>query len=216
MFECGDYPDDGVPCVYSLIDPNGVVVYVGQSIAVRSRLYTHVSSGITFADFNVTVVEESEMNDQEALLIVKHNSRFNQTIPKNTRYINRSTAKSNIALHAIRLVNRLPAALHREPKYKGGKTFSYVSKKDQDKILSQLDDLFCDFENEHFALCDAHYRVTISNKDVLIDGVTVSSTEHQTLASRLRKKIVAYLLENSDRTVSAKEIVGLFWANIEA
>lgn len=210
MFQCGNVPEDGVPCVYSLIDPDGVVIYAGQSISIRSRLYTHVSTGIGFADFDVTVVEEDEMNEQEALLIVKHNSRLNLTIPKNTKYINRSTAKSNIALHAIRLVNRLPSAFHREPRYRGGKSHSYVRKEDQDQILSQLDGLFCDFENENFVFCDAPYRVTIKCKDVLVDGITIAATNHQALAGRLRKEIVGFLTDNSDRDVSVEEIVSLF------
>lgn len=79
---------------------NDELIYVGQSVDVKSRILQHVRAGEIFFDsFNVTNCEKSELNDIEASYIIERGPKRNLTIPVNSIYCTRSAIQNEVMKH---------------------------------------------------------------------------------------------------------------------
>lgn len=80
--ECRNPMETGIG-VYHLIDSNGMVVYVGQTRSLKSRLTGHLSKK-DFSSFLFYECNREDLNENEAIDIVKLNPPLNETLPSNT------------------------------------------------------------------------------------------------------------------------------------
>ncbi len=96
MMEFIIMPDDGDHCIYSLIDSNEDVVYIGQTANLESRLYSHLANGKDFSFFKYEVCDKSEATIKESEAIIKHNPKLNTSLPKNPKYKTSDQARKMI------------------------------------------------------------------------------------------------------------------------
>ena len=79
-------PDEGSHCIYKLIDSNEVVVYIGQTANLESRLYTHLTNGRDFSFFEYELCDKEDASITESKAIIKHNPILNTSLPKSPNY----------------------------------------------------------------------------------------------------------------------------------
>jgi hypothetical protein len=66
----------------------GTVVYVGQSENILQRVGIHLANPLkNFDGFSYAVIESGDLNDIEADLIVRYQTRINKDLPKNKKYV---------------------------------------------------------------------------------------------------------------------------------
>ena len=74
---------------------DGVVVYIGQSSSLESRLRKH-SRDKQFDDFDYIECLPEDANNLEAENIVRHNPKYNWNLPKNDLYKSEYCFKSTV------------------------------------------------------------------------------------------------------------------------
>lgn len=208
MFDESAMPEYGVTCVYRLIDSAGVVIYVGQSRNLQSRLITHLGNGMDFVDFDYSLVPEDGMNAEESEQIVMTDSALNTSLPSNNTYLNRSTVKANVSAHISRLINKLPTVFHRVSD-RGMMVYNYVHVGDQDRLMLAIDGLFTEMRNEHFGVCDIPYKVTTECEDLLYNGVVVRTYDMAYKAKDKRKRIIADVALTPGISITYDDIVSM-------
>lgn len=95
------------PCVYCLYE-NEEVVYVGQTVNLQLRVKNHKSDGKTFSRYSCIPCKPSEMSDLEATLIVKHNPKYNWTLPSSKLFLSKSAAIKKLNAMCAELIDFLP------------------------------------------------------------------------------------------------------------
>jgi len=95
LFNDADMPDEGRVCIYSLFNC-GVCIYVGQSINVRTRIYTHLSDKKVFDSFEFEYCDADVANDAEADMIVKLKPSLNKVLPPTKKHISLTAMSAQI------------------------------------------------------------------------------------------------------------------------
>ena len=86
--------EDGITGIYYLMD-DGVVIYVGQSTNIRSRLSIHFNNRI-FDDFVSIPCAALDLPSMEAMHIILHKPKLNRELPITGSYITKRNALSHI------------------------------------------------------------------------------------------------------------------------
>ena len=94
-------PDEGQHCIYKLIDSDEVIVYIGQTAKLESRIYSHLSNGKDFSFFEYEVCDKSKASILESEAIIKHNPKLNTSLPKNPEYKTIDQARKIIKDHLM-------------------------------------------------------------------------------------------------------------------
>jgi len=84
--------------IYFLLK-GGLVVYVGQSVAVHVRVHQHVASGKDFDAYAVLPWPAAGLNDKEAEMILKYDPPLNGGIPVNSKYVSSLGIKHKAGTH---------------------------------------------------------------------------------------------------------------------
>lgn len=115
---------------------NNEVVYVGQSYRVEERIHKH-SPEKDFDSFSVMEINNGDLSDFEADLIMKFKPKYNLVVPTNSKYGNMSTLKLRY--------NKNATALKKAIKLNGVEEIhlGYYS-------LMELDEIFGYEENKSF------------------------------------------------------------------
>lgn len=87
VFDKNLMPDKEDHCVYSLLDIDKKIIYVGQSSNLKVRIFHHLSTGKEFDYVEWSLCEKEDMNNLEAQGIVKSKNSINKTLPKNDLYM---------------------------------------------------------------------------------------------------------------------------------
>lgn len=91
-----------------LLWKNGTVVYVGQSTNIFNRVGDHVADPrMDFDSYSYVPVENGNLNELEADMIVKLNPSLNTILPSNRKYINADGAKRLFGVGRV-VFRRLP------------------------------------------------------------------------------------------------------------
>ena len=77
--------EDNVPCIYTLYS-EGKAIYVGQTISLKSRLLTHRGSK-NFDHFSFFNCQIDDLDNEEAIQIVKRKPTDNIRLPKNNQFV---------------------------------------------------------------------------------------------------------------------------------
>lgn len=105
-------------CVYSLLDSNKNIIYVGQSSNLKSRIFNHLSSDKEFDYVEWSLCEEADMNNLEAMGIVKANSPMNKILPKNDLYMSIGSIKRDVDIGITKLLSDVSVfSAHNSTKY---------------------------------------------------------------------------------------------------
>lgn len=133
-------------CVYQLIK-DGVVIYVGSSRQVSSRLYSHKISNIDFDSVHVdTCLSISDMYDLEAHSIVNINPKNNMMLPSSKKYKTTNECVSIAGITIANLVNDLPICFSRSRK-------TYIEADIYHKFISSIEEFaehkLAEIEVEH-------------------------------------------------------------------
>lgn len=73
-----------------LLWKNGVVVYVGQSVNIMSRVGTHLAENLKDFDGFSYCLFDGDLNDAEAELIARYKPTLNNAMPNNCIYASAS------------------------------------------------------------------------------------------------------------------------------
>ena len=84
-----------------------VVVYVGQTLSLESRLTKHSRDGKHFDDFSYIECHPDDANNLEAQTIVMHNPKYNSCLPKNELYKSGYFFKSTICKSIAAMINKV-------------------------------------------------------------------------------------------------------------
>jgi hypothetical protein len=100
-------------CVYQLIK-DGVVIYVGSSRQVSSRIQSHKSGEIEFDSVNIEACKSSnDMFDLEAQSIVAFNPKNNMGLPSSRKYESTKACMTSASSVISNLVEDLPRSFYR-------------------------------------------------------------------------------------------------------
>tara|TARA_R110000851_G_C12732066_1_gene529840 strand:- start:115 stop:570 length:456 start_codon:yes stop_codon:yes gene_type:complete len=97
LFDKNLMPEKEDHCVYSLLDCDKNIIYVGQSSNLKARIFSHLSSDKDFDYVEWALCDKDDMNNLEALGIVKANGSMNKVLPKNDLYMSVGRTQKEIA-----------------------------------------------------------------------------------------------------------------------
>jgi len=115
---------DGKTRIYLLMI-DGDVMYVGQSVNMRARIYDHDHSGKVFDRVVCAECEHEEANTLEAINIVRLNPPLNGNLPPNSVYIS-SKAATELIVEKARCLSLFAPA---------GRGHFYMRVSDVDNII---------------------------------------------------------------------------------
>jgi hypothetical protein len=95
IFDENKVPVNSDTCIYSLIS-DGVCVYVGQTVDIKSRLYQHLLDGKVFDSFEYELCKRKDADISELNEIIKRQPTLNKVLPPNNQYISMTTLSSQI------------------------------------------------------------------------------------------------------------------------
>ena len=72
--------------IYSLYNQNDEILYVGQTAQLDARIKAHYFDKPDVLYAKYLEVHRDELNECEAMLILKYLPRYNRTLPKNNAY----------------------------------------------------------------------------------------------------------------------------------
>lgn len=131
-------PSPRFSCIYFLIE-NNIVVYVGQSINLAGRVLDHkYTTKIEFDKIGFIPCEVEDMNNMEAINIVKHKPKYNFTLPTNDNF-------KTLAHLRNRVVNLLLTVKFKYSKktntteIENQREHQYLSSNDCDDIISEFE-----------------------------------------------------------------------------
>lgn len=100
-------------CVYQLIK-DGVVIYVGSSRQVSSRINSHKSGDLEFDSVNVETCNSiGDMYDLEASSIVMLNPKNNKSLPSSKKYKSTNDCVASASIVISNIVKDLPRSFSR-------------------------------------------------------------------------------------------------------
>ena len=89
-------PVRGVCCVYQLLNSSGDVLYVGQTLDLKTRLNQHILSSKSPDSFSFEVVDKSRANNVEAARITQLKPALNKSLPTNDFYTSKAKLKKEL------------------------------------------------------------------------------------------------------------------------
>ena len=72
---------------------NDIIVYIGQSINVESRVVAHTKNK-EFDSWNYIKVDSIDLNEVESTYILEYQPKYNKTIPFNKKWISKNNIKN--------------------------------------------------------------------------------------------------------------------------
>jgi len=131
-------PERNDYCVYSLMDDDKNIVYVGQSKDLKQRIFSHLSSDKEFSYIEWCVCSKEEMNNLEAEGIVNSKNSKNKSLPKNDLYISVSRIRKEILEQVTATTNDMDFV------FTSGTSIKYVTRANYDNVM----DLFYSFNEQ--------------------------------------------------------------------
>ena len=130
VFDKNLMPDRDDYCVYSLLDNDRNVVYVGQSKDLKQRIFNHLSSEKEFSYIEWCICEKEEMNNLEAAGIVTSKNSANKALPKNDLYISVSTIRKEMSEQITNTTNSMNFV------FTSSASIKYVTRADYDSAMN--------------------------------------------------------------------------------
>lgn len=128
----GSFPDKNMFCVYFL-KKDGEIVYVGQTMDMKARVYKHNHSRyISFDSVEYTITNKCNVNNLETYYILKYKPFHNSSLPANDDFKPVGNLKASIMEHVEMAIINKSITIGKNYKCK------YVSSKDYNKIISSI------------------------------------------------------------------------------
>lgn len=128
-----DAPDS--PIIYRLICDDSVI-YVGQTINLNQRLIAHKYNGLTFNKVAYRLVDECEMNNEEAIDIAKYKPTMNKSMPKNDHWRSGAEFKRALLDEVESALERLSSTIMFS--VGDGKSRKYIYQEDFEQLMSNV------------------------------------------------------------------------------
>tara|TARA_R110001632_G_C11226121_1_gene406061 strand:- start:263 stop:718 length:456 start_codon:yes stop_codon:yes gene_type:complete len=134
VFDKNLMPDKEDYCVYSLLDKNKNIIYVGQSSNLRSRIFNHLSTEKDFNYVEWSLCEKDDMNNLEAEGIVKAKSPMNKILPKNDLYMSTISLQKDI-------LKQLADSLSSFIVFNAHNSTKYITRENYDTVTNLINEL---------------------------------------------------------------------------